>query len=281
MKALQKYEPDKQHQNLPVPIAKLIAYAADHALINDLDVESIHPVVKVAVMRAKQLTGYKLTDPEVSLFISESERILMTYYRGLHISEITVLFNLWAEQHYGEWIGFTIQNWAWAAKKYYTDPMRLNSLNERKKEKKDKSTLLKLQEANKNRIAGVKMSLELFEKFKAGEPIYDLGNVVYDFLVQSKVIEPGFGNQFLIRAKNSVIKEHNPKYATSKKEFQQFKDLIAEVQDSIGSHSTVIAEAKRIALEEAFKFLINGDTDLKELLCGSSAKNEQPRTGNI
>lgn len=234
----------KHEENLS--LFKKIEFSLQTSILRDHDSDSIHDVVKVAVLKAKQITGYNTPEKDLAIFIGEIKQELLSNFKGLHLSEITIAFDLWSKQHYGEWVGFTVSNFiTYGLRPYYGDQTRLAAL----KPKEEKKEIAPQPYDGTNRFN------ELKKQFIETGWAEDTGNIIYDWLLETGKIELGYGNKFYQEAKERLTKENKTKLITELNSVvrQSVSKILQDIEANSSNLTVVLA--KKIAVNEYLKNL--------------------------
>lgn len=232
----------KQEENLS--LSKKIEFSLQTSILRDHDSDSIHDVVKVAVLKAKQITGYNTPEKDLAIFIGEIKQELLSNFKGLHLSEITIAFDLWSKQHYGEWVGFTVSNFiTYGLRPYYGDQTRIYALKP-KEEKKELPPV---------KYDGTKRLQELREEYKKTGWAEDTGNIVYDWMIEEGIIKIGYGHQFVRQAKEQLLKEQKTKLITELN--STIRQSVTKVLQEIETNKSnlIVVLAKKLAVNEYIK----------------------------
>lgn len=232
----------KQDESLS--LAKKIEFSKESNILREHDSESIHDVVKIALVKAKQLTGYNTSKPDLAFILSEIKQELLSNFRGLHLSEIAIAFDLWGKQHYGQWVGFTVSNFiTYGLRPYYSDQTRIEALKDKEKPK----------EVEPVHYDGTNRFTELNIQFAETGWAEDTGNIIYDWLLETGKIELGYGNQFYNEAKERLIKENKIKLITELNGVvrQSLTKILEDIENKKSNETIVLA--KKIALNAYLK----------------------------
>lgn len=235
----------KQEDN--VSLSKKIEFSKQTSLLKDHDSDSIHDVVKVALVKAKQVTGYNTTTEDLAFFINEAKQELLSGFKGLHLSEISISFDLWSKKYYGEWTGFTVSNYlTYGLRPYYSDQKRLEALQSKETPK----------QVEASKWDGTKRYEELLAEHKEKGICEDTGNLVYDWLIQEGKIQMGYGKQFYAQAQQQLLKENKVKMLGELNQFNRnaIQKLINEIESKSSNQTIVLA--KKLALNAYFKDII-------------------------
>lgn len=235
----------KPEENLS--LSKKIVFSKQTSIIRDHDSDSIHDVVKIGVVKAKQTTGYNILEDDLRIFISDLKNELLSSYKGLHLSEISIALDLWAKKHYGDWIGFTISNCiAHGIRPYYADKVRLEVI----KQKED------IPRKCHAPFDGEALLNKMVSQYNSNGWADDWNNTVYDWLVEVGRIEAGYGNQFMKQAKIFLLSEQHEQLEVSGDRLLRntINKAIGNIEmtidrDNYKSHPVVIM-AKKLAFNE-------------------------------
>lgn len=232
----------KHEENLS--LSKKIEFSTQTSILRDHDSESIHDIAKVALLKAKQVTGYNTSAEDLRFFISDIKQELLSNFKGLHLSEIAIAFELWSKKHYGEWTGFTVSNFiTYGLRPYYGDQTRIMAL----KPKKEKKELPPQPYDGTNRFS------ELKKQFTETGWAEDTGNIIYDWLLETGKIELGYGNQFYNEAKERLTKENKAKLITELNSVvrQSVTNFLRTIESNSSNLTVVLA--KKIAINHFIK----------------------------
>lgn len=239
MTQLQKYTE-------PLTLTKRLQYAAQTNMLKDHTSESINDIVKAALLKAKQTTGYNTEDDDLIFFKTEVIDELLSSYKGLHLGEIPIAFDLWAKKHYGEWVGFTVANFiTYGLRPFYLDQKRTSVLMEKEEPKKEEP----------KEWDGTKRLAELKAEFEKNGSCDDKGNIVFDWMRQNNMIEEGYchKHRLLSQAKSDLLAFHNKQLITCNNALiaQSIRKEIKEIEENKSTMITV--EAKKLAINHFFK----------------------------
>lgn len=225
-------------------IAKKIEFSKQSNILRDHNTESIHDVVKIALIKAKQLTGYNTTEPDLAFFLSEVKKELLSNFKGLHLTEITISFDLWSKQHYGQWVGFTVSNYlTYGLRPYYGDQVRIEALKDKEKPK----------EIERPPYDGTNRLEELKKEFKEKGWAEDTGNIIYDWLKEKGELPINYGSTFYLQAKDLLKQEHKKKLITELNGVvrQNLNKILEEIETNQSNQTIVLA--KKLALNAYLK----------------------------
>lgn len=191
---------------------------------------------------------------------------LKQYFSTLTIKDVENAFRLGVREEYGIYMGInnvTIFKWL---QSYVQDAKR----SEAKKKQRDylESFTKKVVTDEEKKSIMYKACLDAFETVKSGKTYNDIGNSVYSYLDKLKLIP--FTKERKVRYMEMAKSTCKEKLLNELKEEKSpyIKKSISEKIKNIEMQNTdeVIVEAKKIALEQYFKDLIEMGENIKEKL---------------
>lgn len=202
---------------------------------------------------------------EINLIVKSLCKDIRDYFSTLTINEIKIAVNQGCNKFYGEFAGLGKSVLAHFINSYMQSNERLEAIKKQVRFLKEPEIVLSEQEKKDKVKNGC---LEMFERFKNGETINDIGNVNYNYLAKLGVINftERRRSEFKKQAQEVLRKEAVLK-RSSAKGINAIRDAIKEIEavnDQNGNK--VIAEAKRIALQTYFEELVIMGEELNELV---------------
>lgn len=223
---------------------------------------SLADLVSKAVFDA----GQSIDELKLTGIINSIYPDLKQYFSTLTLKDIENAFRLGVREEYGIYMGVnpvTIFKWL---KGYITDAKR-SEAKKKQREYLESFTKRVVSDEEKKEIM-VKACLDAFESVKRGENYNDVGNSVYSYLDALKLIPFTMERKLkYMEMAKSACKErmlnnlHSTKHPHEK---NSIKERLKHIEFS--SSTEVIIEAKKIALIQFFKDLIEMNNELKELL---------------
>lgn len=235
----------KHEDNLS--LTKKIEFSKQTSLLREHDANSIHDIVKIALITAKQITGYNTSEEDLKVFISEVKKELLSNFKGLHLMEIAITFDLWSKKHYGEWTGFTVSNYiTYGLRPYYADQQRIAALKPKEEVKKEEP----------KKWNGTDRYNQLLAEYKKNGSCDDTGNLVYDWLMETGKLPEKYGSAFYLEAKAQLLKENKTKLITELNTVTRLSIDRSLKQIEANSSNETIVRAKKIAINAYFKLYL-------------------------
>ncbi len=203
--------------------------------------------------------GFKLDEPQLFQTIDELCIDLQKYNSTLSFEEIELAFKNGYKKMYGDFFGLSNATYFWWVNAYSFAETRLKvkkTIQMAKENENQPSKKLSQEETNKI-LKGA--TIKSFEDFKNGAPIFDAGNVKYNFLDSLGLINFTIEqkNDFMVLAKANLYDFG----VNNKKPRETIKSVVEQILPQ-----SIKSEAKRLALAEYYKNLIEMEVEIVDIL---------------
>jgi len=241
------------------PAEKETAIATIGVKISELEANDFKTKMINLIGQTYLNCGFKLDENQVTLTINELCEDLKKYNITLTFEEIQLAFKNGYKKQYGDFFGLSNATYFGWVNAYTCGESRL----------KVKKTLLSAKE-NANKQPEIKSPAEInkimkdsclksFEDFKIGVVVLDAGNVKYNYLVKKEVLNISKEK----KAEFMILAEKNLKSLAI-----ETKGKTETIEKCFGKivQTSIVSEAKKLALIDFYKNLASNDFDLNDLI---------------
>jgi hypothetical protein len=218
--------------------------------IGEHDEETVKSSLALIVQKIFQYAGQKPEKRDIAVICKEISSDLTKRYKGMTMNEVDYALTYGVKGEYGEYFGINVASISKWIKAYYNSEERKEAqrsklfpelaLPERTGPTDSEILAFKIEACNR-----------AFELAKAGKQVRDTGNTVYDFLDEKGEI------QFTAAEKNSFMQIAERELKAEAREHA--KDSVRPAGYFIEKilRANIIARAKKIALNEHFRRILN------------------------
>jgi hypothetical protein len=193
---------------------------------------------------------------DVLLICREIIKDLQMRYKYLTLKEIEYCFAAGIREQYGEYYGINVKTISKWLRTYYNSDDRREAMQKIVFPEKTAALLPEY------KISNGEITVKRWEQFKVHGFVRDANNTAYNYLDSKKLIP------FTVQEKNEMMdqaeKELRNEAKTSAKNIFQVGEIIDKIEDE--GNEIIKRRAKRIAVNAFFARLVDGKTDLTELL---------------
>lgn len=242
----------------------MIAEALKSDRVKNCDTAKLNNTIARAVGDACQIIGHQFHAADINFIVLRMLEILREDYPAMRIEEFPIAVRKGAMGEYGEFFGINVATVTGFVKAYMASEKRSQqvALLHQPSEKK-------LPSAEEIEKMETDMIIMAFEKFKKQGHYEDFGNHVYHKLDARGLIT--FTNDvkhgFMKQARQNIESRNNPATASSLPERNKMLAFLEQLEAGDASSEAVIkSEAKKVALTEYFRGLVEMGIEIKELL---------------
>lgn len=225
--------------------------------VDSISSKELNNVLIDIIEKTYFLCGMEVDPKYSAIQIPELSNDLRKYFSFLTLSELEIAFKKGCKEDYGKYFGLNYKTYIGWVNSYKNEQSRSNAINaiaESKKELEPKQKELTSEEKVEIMKNG---ALIKFEDFKLGK-LNDIGNVTYNWLEKKELINftAQKKKEFMAFAKEQLRADAISGRSTS----------ISKAIEQATSEDKVISMAKKLALNEYFKSLIDMGEELKDIV---------------
>lgn len=242
-----------------------IAEALKTDFIKNCDFKTLNNTIVSSVTASCQMLGQSMQDGQASFIFSKLPDMIRDDFPAMRVSEIPIALRKGVMGEFGQFFGINVVSVIGFIKAYMASEQRSEQLRNVHKALPGRSA----PDPEQIEKMETEMILMAFEKFKKDRRYEDFGNHVYHKLDARGMIT--FTNDvkhgFMKQARQNIEARNNPATASSLPERNKMLAFLEQLEAGDASSEAVIkSEAKKVALVEYFRGLVEMGVEIKELL---------------